>query len=1255
MAIHSRAPPPLSRAPLLALSFCMSSRTPRPPSRTSTRVRQARAPLEELLQKLQGSKRAVSIAGVPPGARGQLLAALRARDQGPFVCVTACEETAEALAAELRLFLGSGTQDDPAILRLPGEPLTPYELPASHFKKRSLERLFALSQLARQAPFAALVLSASALLRRQVPAARFRANLSTLKIGEFLDRDQLLRELAALGFQSVPLVEDPGTFAARGALLDLYSPLSPQPARLEFFGDELESIRLFDPHTQRAHQKIPALRLAPAQELVLTPDAKECGIAAILELSDRACLPSNELRALLDDIEQGILPAGLSGIFPGFFAGGLACLCDFLQPLPSPPIFFFDDPRALEEAFAQESQALERGFEEARTRGELALPPTAHALTRGELLTALQSFRLIENQALIVDEAERRPIRFGFEALTGTARATSPKAEVSGASEAGESALREVQAHFERVRPSSQGTTNSLDAWAERFEQWREAGFQVSVVLGSQGQADKVKRLLEARGLRAALIPGPLAAATSGKKAHAPARDGFEVHLHLGELSAGFVDPEARWAVIAEPELLGRRLQRRKRAHATGRGAEQSFVQAFQSLCEGDLVVHADYGIGRYEGLTRLDLGGMKSDVMVIQYAGKDRVYLPVSRLRLVQKFTGAKAESVALDRLGSLSWEKRKRAVKEQLLRMASELLTLEAARKAHPGHAFQADEEAFARFEAGFPFEETPDQQKAIDAVLADMRAPVPMDRLVCGDVGFGKTEVALRAAFQAVCDGKQVALLVPTTVLAAQHLATFRDRFREEPVRIEMLSRLRSAKENRAVLEGLASGTVDIAIGTHRLLGSDVTFADLGLLIVDEEHRFGVAHKERLKRLRQSLDVLTLTATPIPRTLNFALSGLREMSIIASPPVDRKSIRTFVIKDESARVAEAIRFELRRGGQVFFVHNRVETIEAKREELFRLVPEARLAVAHGQMEQGVLEKVMAAFASREIDVLVCSSIIESGLDIPSANTILVERADTFGLAQLYQIRGRVGRSAERAYGYLLIPAHLPLRREAAKRLEVLQSFTELGAGFHIAAHDLEIRGAGNLLGKDQSGQIAAVGFELYCELLEQVVGELKGEPPREEIEPEISLPIPAYFPEEYLPDLSLRLVFYKRLAEAQGEAELEDLRAELRDRFGELPAEVERLIEMMAIKVRLRRLRARALESSARGLILTLGPGARVDPAALARFVQERPRERRLTPQMKLVVAFGQEKPRIEELFEGCHRLLDEMEQLEGKSRA
>jgi transcription-repair coupling factor (superfamily II helicase) len=647
-----------------------------------------------------------------------------------------------------------------------------------------------------------------------------------------------------------------------------------------------------------------------------------------------------------------------------------------------------------------------------------------------------------------------------------------------------------------------------------------------------------------------------------------------------------------------------------------------AFAQGFRDLKEGDLVVHTDFGIARYAGLTKMEVRGIPGDFLVLEYAGRDKVYLPVSRMRLIQKFTGGDPSKVALDKLGSTSWEKTKRKVKEHLLKMAAELLSLYAARKAHPGTAFSAPDRYYRQFEADFEFEETPDQEKAIADVLSDMLRPEPMDRLVCGDVGYGKTEVAMRAAFKAVLDQKQVAVLVPTTVLAQQHWHTFRKRFDGYPVTIEVVSGMRRAQDNREALRRAREGKVDILIGTHKLLGAEVGFKDLGLLVVDEEQRFGVKQKERIKQFRSQVDVLTLTATPIPRTLNMAMSSLRDMSIIATPPEDRRAIRTFVVKFDPAQIREAILREVQRGGQVFFVHNRVRSIHSMERLLRETVPEVTVGVAHGQMGEGQLERVMTQFVDRQFQVLLCTAIIESGIDIAAANTMIVNRADQFGLAQLYQLRGRVGRAKERAYAYLLLPAGRTITRDAQRRLEVLQAFTELGAGFSIASHDLEIRGAGNLLGPDQSGAIAAIGFDLYTQLLEEAVAEMRGEPLRTAIEPEVMLPLPALIPDDYVPDVHQRLVFYKRFSMAARDEELQDLRAELVDRFGEAPDEVDHLSELMSLKVEMRELRLRALEAGPGRVVVTLGAEAALDPAKLAQLVQRSAGVYRLTPDMKLV---------------------------------
>ena len=632
--------------------------------------------------------------------------------------------------------------------------------------------------------------------------------------------------------------------------------------------------------------------------------------------------------------------------------------------------------------------------------------------------------------------------------------------------------------------------------------------------------------------------------------------------------------------------------------------------------------MHIDHGIGRYKGLRHLTVADTEGDYLHLEYQGGDRLYVPVDRINVVEKYVGADGSAPELDKLGGTSWEKVKAKTREAVLEMAHELLDIYAAREVMEGHAFAAPDEYFREFEARFPFEETPDQERAIDDVLADLQKRRPMDRLVCGDVGFGKTEVALRAAFAVVMEGKQVLVLVPTTVLAQQHYETFKKRFAGFPVRIELLSRFRRGEQARGVMRGLSRGEVDIVIGTHRLLQDDVELKDVGLLVIDEEHRFGVAHKERLKKLRKLVDVLTLTATPIPRTLHMALSGIRDLSIIESPPVDRQAIRTYVTRHDEGLIREATLRELARGGQVFFVHNRVETIDKVAARLRELVPEARFGVAHGQMHGTALEKVMLDFLEKRLDVLVTTAIIESGLDIPNANTLFIDRADHFGLAQLYQLRGRVGRSHQRAYAYLLLPGETLIGRDAQKRLEVLASLDDLGGGFRLAMHDLEIRGAGNLLGKQQSGQVAAVGFELYTQMLDEAIRELRGERRRAEVEPEIQLGISAFVPEDYVSDVSQRLTLYKRMARAASREELDELRGELEDRFGPVPARVGALLEVMDLRRHLKQAMVVRLRRQATRLVLRFHEASEIDPERLVALARER-RELRILPDNEISI--------------------------------
>jgi transcription-repair coupling factor (superfamily II helicase) len=776
------------------------------------------------------------------------------------------------------------------------------------------------------------------------------------------------------------------------------------------------------------------------------------------------------------------------------------------------------------------------------------------------------------------------------------------------------------------VAPAQRGRQPSLAPLAARLRAWREARLGLILVLSGEAAAHRLEQLLAAHGLALAVREGGFAAARSWYGEASPlllpsagrARTGAQDGVHAGvpasvhdgvivwgDLSAGVQLPADGFVILTEEEIFGeRRAVRRSR-----RAAATAFLSGLSELKPEDYVVHLDHGIGRYHGLRHLKVAGTEGDYLHVEYAGGDKLYLPVDRINLVQRYVGSDGKAPPLDKLGGTSWERVKKRTHDAILSMARELLDVEAARSLMDRAASSAPDGYFREFEARFPYEETADQRAAVEDVVADMQRPKPMDRLICGDVGYGKTEVAMRAAFLALMDGSQVAVLVPTTVLAQQHLVTFRQRFTGYPVRIEMLSRFRSARENREVIAALAAGTVDLVIGTHRLLQPDVAFRKLGLLVVDEEHRFGVVDKERVKRLRTEVDVLTLTATPIPRTLQMSLGGIRDLSVIETPPLDRLAVRTYVARFDERVIRDAIRRELGRGGQVFLVHNRVETIERMATWVAGIVPEARLAVGHGQMRERDLERVMHDFITRRVDVLVCSAIVESGLDIPTANTIIVNRADTFGLAQLYQLRGRVGRSHQRAYAYLLIPGEHLISRDAQKRLRVLQELDDLGSGFRLAASDLEIRGAGNLLGKQQSGQIAAVGLEFYMRMLEDVVLELRGQARHTEVEPEVQLGLPAFIPEDYVADVSERLVLYKRLASARRGAEIAELGAEMQDRYGPVPPPVDTLLRIMDFRRYLKDVLVTRVRRRGDQLLFDFHPDTPVEAERLRELVRKR----------------------------------------------
>ncbi len=792
---------------------------------------------------------------------------------------------------------------------------------------------------------------------------------------------------------------------------------------------------------------------------------------------------------------------------------------------------------------------------------------------------------------------------------------------IRSSTEGNEDLQREIKALLSVKRDYSGASPFSI--FLKRLHEWEEKGFRIFIVSHTTQQANRLMDIFLHYGVKCYL---------AGEKGFHEAMD-YENDaplLLIGSLYSGFKNPEEKWILLTEEEIFGeRRRLKGQRIRRTVAKDKEAILSSYHELQENNFIVHSDYGLGIYRGLRHLKIGGVANDYLLLEYLDGDKLYLPVDRLNLIQRYIGGDGREPRLDKLGGRSWERRKKRVKAALSEIVKELIDLYAERQALKGISFSPPDQYYREFEATFEYEETPDQAKAIAEVMEDMGNPKPMDRLICGDVGYGKTEVAIRAAYRAVMDGKQVAILVPTTVLAQQHYQTFIDRFKNYPVSIEVLSRFKTQQDQKGILQRLSEGKVDIIIGTHRLLQKDVVFHDLGLVVVDEEHRFGVLQKEKLKQMRRLVDVMTMTATPIPRTLQMALSGIRDLSLIQTPPENRLSIRTFVIRYDDEIVEDAIRKEILRGGQVFFVHHRVQDIYAMANHLKKLIPEASLAIAHGQMREGELERVMYRFVKKEYNVLVCTSIIESGLDIPTANTILINHAENFGLADLYQLRGRVGRGNEQAYAYLLIPSDLTLSRDQVRRLRAIQELSELGSGFRLALQDLEIRGAGNFFGPSQSGHIASVGLELYSQLLEKAICELKGEEILEEITPEIHFHLPAFIPESYIEDQTERLNLYRRLSFCRSDESVEMIREELIDRFGRIPEEVDRLLEVIKVKIILTKLSIQKFEETSSRLILTFDEKTKVSPQKVLDLITRGEGRYRLTPDSRLIIEWPELK--------------------------
>jgi transcription-repair coupling factor (superfamily II helicase) len=1140
------------------------------------------------------------------GAHGALGAAIAARlaemqspaNAGPLLYVVADEETAEARVHDLGFFLPHPHATDdplvaPPVLALPEPESSPYaELQPD--RRGTLARMAALFRLSRGFAPTVLVASAAALFRRVVPRAPFESLCEVITSRVTIDRDGLAARLLKAGFARAAVVEDAGTFAVRGAVVDLFPPVYRHPIRIELYGDEVESIRLCDATTQRTLRTLDAVHIHPVRETVTTAGADPR--ARILAAADAAVFPSTKTRRLLEQIEEGESFFGIDALAPAFHER-MAPLFDYL---PAGALCVVEDPEAVIEEARRHATRLRETAASRLAEHRLALPAEEFVLLEEEAAEALATRRRLEIRPVEIARfhaAADAPPRVHIESEPHTT----------------------LRAELQRARADAGPTRSEIpesiaNALRDRLRSWMDRKQRVRLVASSRMHADRLVALLRALGLSVDLARG------AGAELFAD-QGGPALAVLVGPLRRGFALPADRLVVIAEEEIFGARALRE---------ARPSKAPAFGDLgeiAEGDAVVHDEHGIGRYRGLKQLTVRGVPQDFMHLEYDGGS-VYVPVYRIGLVHRYTGGEAADIKLDKLGAKTWQDKRKRVSAEARKIAEELMQLYAQRAALAGHAFPPPDAVFSAFEETFPFEETPDQAKAIETVLADMQTGVPMDRLICGDVGYGKTEVALRASLLAVLGGKQVAVLAPTTVLAEQHFVTFSERLGDFPARIAVLSRFRSKAEQQQTVASLADGKLDIVVGTHRLLSRDVRFKDLGLLVIDEEQRFGVSHKERLKELRTQVDVLTLTATPIPRTLQMAMGGLREISIIATPPADRLAIRTFVCRWDKDLLGEAIRRELSRGGQLFFVHNRIEDLAEQAKRIREIAPEGtRIAIGHGQMAEGELEKVMVDFVDGRHDILCCTTIIESGLDIPRANTMIVNHADRFGLAQLYQLRGRIGRSRERAFCYLVVPEETRMTPEAKQRLAVLQRFTELGAGFQVATHDLEIRGAGELLGERQHGAVAAVGFETYAKILEEAVAELKGEPIKPEHDPEIAVDVPAFLPDDYVPDTGQRLDFYRRLAQARDEDDVRATLAELGDRYGELPDEAVLLGEVMIDKTLVRALGARGYELTANRMVLSLGTDTGLDPAKVMKLVSAKGSRYKLTPDMRLSYGFDE----------------------------
>ena len=1084
----------------------------------------------------------------------------------------------------------------------PGYEIPPYT-PLSPDQHTTAARLSALYQiLENREPFV-LVISIEALLRLVMPLNHLKHHAELVLAGEECDLQELRRSMSSMGYEHVSLVKSVGDFSIRGGIIDIYPPAFPLPdghlhegpIRLDFFGDTIESLRSFDPISQRSKDELEEAVLLPVSDIIISPDRSRPIREAVRTLNDRceqegwSAEKSAEISVRL---QAGQRFAGVEFFLPLFYGSdGHRCNA-VLDYLPPNTRLIFVDSAAINQQIKLIWERIQANFHAAQKNGTPALFPDEIFLTPDKLANAFEPFPCYELTDFLPEGSVALRHQSSSHHLL--------KQEIS-------------------LRRKKEGLLAPL---AAQIKAWLEKDERVFICCRSQHRQKTLSELL-------ARFPFTLIPTSAPLDLEMQPDKTTELELYLCDhpLSNGFSLPEKKLHLLSESELFGEmRLGGKKRKSGPPRDPVR-----FSELVDGTIVVHREHGIGLYRGMMTIELQGIINDFILLEYREGDKLYLPVDRLNLISRYEGLSDRQPKLDKLGSQSWKATKKKVSDEVWKVAQELLDIYAQRELRNGRTFSPAGELYRELEESFPYDETSGQYRAITEVLDDLLSDRPMDRLICGDVGYGKTEIAIRAAFKVVEDGFQVAILVPTTVLAEQHAKTFRERLQDFPVSVACINRFRTPAEQRHIVRDLTEGTIDIIIGTHRLLSKDITFKNLGLLVVDEEHRFGVSHKEKIKRLKAEVDILTLTATPIPRTLQMSLLGIRDLSVISSPPEHRRPVKTFVARYDDLVIKEAVNREIVRGGQVFVVHNRVKSIHRMAATVQHLVPHARVAVAHGQMAGKELEEIMVAFVNRQVDVLISTTIIESGLDIPTANTIIINRADRLGLAEIYQLRGRVGRSATQSFAYLLVPSLDYLSKDSRERLRALMEYNELGGGFKLAMSDLQIRGGGNLLGISQSGHISAIGYDLYLDLLQKTVADLKSKSAdhaystyRDDLDPEINVKVSAYIPESYIADTGQRYIIYRRIAglSRSDDSAYTDLLEELTDRYGHQPREVDNLFKIVAIKKCLIPLRVNKLERGDGSLVFSFMPDTPVKPERLLTYLQAQKSGSRLTPDGKLV---------------------------------